>query len=117
MTDGCFDPTYLYGAKGDSNQRNFTALLNRLRNFGFSEEFVSNFKVILWDVPNNHYGPSQTAFEELANYPNLFHISGLDGSAIAFLTGVEGKPQTLPKTSDELFLAAMDQEVLNLLEV
>ena len=46
------------------------------------------------------------------------HISGLDGAVVAFITGtVVQKNKPLPKTSEELFLAAMDQEVLNMLEV
>ena len=85
--------------------------------YGFSQKYVDNFKVILWDIPNGYYGgKSQTAFEEFADCPNLFHISGLDGSAVAFITGVEGQITT-PKNSEELFLAAMNQEVLNMLEV
>lgn len=46
----------------------------------------------------------------------MLHISGLDPAAIAFLTGVEGQV-SVPKTSDELFLAAMNQEVLNKIQI
>ena len=88
----------------------------KLRGYGFSKEFCDNFKVILWDIPNGYYGKQAPVFEDFADCPNLMHISGLDGSVVAFITGVEGQ-KTLVKDSETLFLAAMDQEVLNLLEV
>ena len=110
ISDGCFNSTH-------SNETNHAALLKKLRLAGFSEEFVENFKVILWDIPNNYYGSrEQTAFEDFANSPNLFHMSGLDGSAIAFINGTDYK-NSVPRTSEELFLAAMNQELLDLLNV
>ena len=107
ISDGCFNSTH-------SNETNYSALLSKLRSAGFSKEFVENFKVILWDIPNGYYGGGkpQTAFEDFANSPNLFHMSGLDGSAIAFINGTDYQ-KSIPKTSEELFLAAMDQELLN----
>ena len=109
FSDGCFNST-------GNNKSNFRSLLERLSSFGFSKEYVNNFQVILWDIPNGYYGKSQTAFESFADTPNLFHISGLDGSALAFLTGVNGQ-KALPTNSDELFLAAMDQQVLQMIEI
>lgn len=110
VTDGCFNSV------GD-NKTNFSTLKTNLLNAGFSKIYVDNFKVVLWDIPNGYYGGTpQTAFEDFADAPNLFHISGLDGSAIAFLTGVNGKTTT-PKNSQELFEAAMDQEILKLITI
>ena len=110
ISDGCFNAT-------SSNETNYSALLNKLRSAGFSKEFVDNFKVILWDIPNGYYGgKSQTAFEDFANSPNLFHMSGLDGSAIAFINGTDYQ-KSIPKTSEELFLAAMDQELLGYISI
>ena len=111
VSDGCFD-----GNNKKSQSSNFKALLSDLENYGFSKNFINNFKVILWDIPNNYYGSTQTSFEEFANCPNLYHISGLDPAGIAFLTGIEGQTNT-PKNSEELFLAAMNQEILNKLEI
>lgn len=111
VSDGCFD-----GNNKKSQGSNFKALLSGLENYGFSRNFVSNFKVVLWDIPNNYYGSTQTSFEEFANCPNLYHISGLDPAGIAFLTGIEGQVN-VPKNSEELFLAAMNQEILNKLEI
>lgn len=110
ISDGCFDSS-------DSNKSSFKQLLHNLERGGFSKEYINNFKVILWDIPNFYYdNKPQTAFEEFADCPNLFYLSGLDGSAIAFITGTE-RQTSIPKTADELFLAAMDQEVLSLIEV
>lgn len=87
---------------------------------GFSEKFVQNFKIILWDIPNSYYGKPVTKFEALADDSSVIHIGGLDGSVIQFLIGKKEKETSvsqLPKTSEELFLAAMDQEILNTLQV
>ena len=112
VSDGCFNCSY-----NNPNQSNFKGLLGTLRHYGFSEEFIKNFKVILWDIPNNYYsGKSQTAFEEFADCPNLYHMSGLDGSAVAFIMGTDYNP-TIPKNSAELFEAAMSQEILDMLEI
>ena len=114
ISDECFNPVY---NKDGELQSNFSALKSNLRKFGFSEEYVKNFKVILWDIPNGYYGEvTQTAFETFADAPNMFYMSGLDGSSIAFVLGTEYNP-VAPKTAEELFLAAMNQEVLNMLEV
>lgn len=110
ISDGCFNP------KEDNQESNYDLLIETLSQGGFSKEYVNNFKVILWDIPNGYYGKPQTAFEDFADTPNLFYMSGLDGSAIAFILGTEYNP-TIPKTAEELFLAAMNQEVLSLLEV
>lgn len=111
VSDGCFDQA----GKG-SNRTNFNTLKDRLRNYGFSKDFVDNFKVILWDIPNNYYhGKVQTAFEDFANTPNLYYMAGFDPAAIAFITGTEEKKgMPTPKNAEELFEAAMDQEILHL---
>lgn len=98
---------------------NFDQFLNILRKGGFSEEFVSNFKIVLWDIPNGYYGNPTPKFEALANRENFFYMSGFDGAGIAFLTGKElpEKKVVAPKTAEELFLAAMDQEILNCIEL
>jgi hypothetical protein len=99
------------------NTSSYKAFKDILRRAGFSEEFVDNFKIVLWDIPNNHYGNRTTPhFEELADCPGMFHIAGFDPAGIAFLMGTEYHPQ-VPKTTAELFTAAMDQEILNLLRV
>ena len=109
FSDGCFNST-------GSNKSNFRTLLDRLKIQGFSADYINNFKVVLWDIPNGYYGKPQTAFEDFADTPNLFHVSGLDGSALTFLLGTKNNP-TAPKTSDELFLSLMDQEIMSMIEI
>lgn len=109
LSDGCFNST-------GTNKTNRKEFLNRLKKGGFSDKFVNNFKIVLWDVPNSYYGKPQTSFETYGDAPNMFCMSGMDGSTVSFLLG-GGKPESAPKTANELFLAAMDQEVLNLIKV
>lgn len=114
LSDGCFNPA------GSGNKTNHKALLKTLKDAGFSKDYITNFKTILWDVPNGYYGKSQTAFEDFADCPNLFHLSGLDPAAIAFVTGTvgpDGKVKTTPQTTEEMFAAAMDQEILNMISL
>lgn len=116
LSDGCFNPASV----GERNQTNHKALLKTLKDAGFSKKYLDEFKTILWDVPNGYYGGSQTAFEDFADCPNLFHLSGLDPAAVAFVTGVkgpDGKVATTPKTTEELFEAAMNQEILNMITI
>ena len=111
ISDGEFD------SYGYNKSTNFQTALKRLREAGFSEEYVSNFKIILWDVPNSFYGKKEQAtFEDFADSPNFFYLSGYDPAAISFL--LDGKPfKATPKTAEELFLVAMDQELLNRVQI
>lgn len=109
LSDGCFN----HAGENKTNREN---MLKVFEKEGFPKDYINNFKIILWDIPNSYYGTPQTTFEEFADAPNLFHISGLDGSAVAFITGVEAQKYE-PKTSEELFAAAMNQEIMGLLSV
>ena len=110
LSDGEFDRPYSNSDKAVATFRE--ALLKG----GFSKKFVDNFKIILWDIPNGYYGKSTPKFEELADSPNTIHIGGLDGSIVAFLLGNE-ITHKVPSTSEELFEAAMDQEILAYLKI
>ena len=92
---------------------NFTAFRDILRRAGFSEEYVKNFKLVLWDIPNGYYGKQKPTFEDFADAPNCFHISGYDPAVVTFLMGKGYNPCN----SKELFEAAMNQDLLNLLKV
>lgn len=119
FSDGEFDRSSGWGNNGglDTQKSTFHNLKTKLKSYGFSKKYVDNFKVILWDIRNGYYSTdTKTKFEDFADTPNLFHISGLDASALAFLTGTK-KLESIPKNSDELFLAAMNQEVLNMVEI
>ena len=93
---------------------NFQLAIKRLKEAGFSEDYVNNFKIILGDIPNSYYGHYQVKFEDFAEAPNFFYLSGYDPSVISFLLG---KGKTAPKNAKELFLAAMNQPLLNMLKI
>ena len=122
LSDGEFNPNneyYYYGRysnKGKDSKTIFVEFKDKLLEAGFPEEYVKNFKIVLWDIPNGYYaGEIRPKFESDANYPNFFYMSGLDPAGIAFLLGEKDKPA--PKTPKELFEAAMDQELLNLIVI
>lgn len=110
ISDGDFN---WYGV----NESNFNKFRKTLLSGGFSKDFVENFKLILWDIPNSYYGNSTRAkFEDFADAPNNFYISGYDPAAAAFIMGTEQR-QVTPKNASELFIAAMDQDLLNRLTI
>lgn len=96
---------------------NFTEFRNRLRAGGFSAEYVNNFKLILWDLPNGYYSNNiRPKFEDFADAPNNFYMSGYDPASIAFILGRKNSTSS-PKNATELFNAAMDQDLLKRLIV
>ena len=111
ISDGELNPS-----SGYNDTTNFQEAIMKLKEAGFSEEYVSNFKLIMWDIPNGYYGRPSTKFEDFADAPNFFYLSGYDPSAIAFILGTKYS-ESSPRTAEELFLAAMDQELLNELRV
>ncbi len=110
ISDGEFNPSQL----GKTNVESFRDIL---RSAGFSKEYVSSFKIILWNLQSRYYGSNTgSKFESYGNVENVFYFSGYEASVIAFLTGVEGQKSD-PKTAEELFQAAMNQELLNLIKL
>lgn len=101
----------------DTNEyTNFQLAIKRLREAGFSDEYVNSFKIILWDIPNNFYNyKGKPKFEDFADTPNFFYMSGYDPSAVAFI--LEGTIPNPPKNAEELFLSAMNQELLNRVKI
>lgn len=82
---------------------------------GYSRKFYENFGIGFIDLPNTFYGRNPTPkFETYGDVKNVFYFSGHDLAPLSFLFGGSSK---LPTTAAELFDAAMDQEVLNLLEL
>jgi hypothetical protein len=123
ISDGEFDrPTGDWGEKSydyrnrPNRQTVFEAFKQHLAKSGFSKEYVDNFKLVLWDVPNNYYGNTAPKFESLAGTPNIFHMSGFDPAGIAFLTGTK-QVSKIPQTPEELFEAAMQQELIQMLKI
>lgn len=106
-----------WNSRGNSSRETvFEAFKKHLSKCGFSKEYVDNFKLVLWDIPNSYYGGrySSPKFEALSNMPNIFHMSGFDPAGIAFLTGTK-QVTSIPRTPEELFEAAMQQELIQML--
>ena len=103
ISDGEFNP-------GQLGKTNVESAKDILRNAGFSNTYVKNFVICLWNIPNYYYSNSTPKFETFDDVPNVFYMSGYSASIVQFLmNGV--------KTAKELFLEAMNQEVLNLVEL
>lgn len=112
ISDGEFNYTH------SNTQTNFQLAIKRLREAEFSNEFVDNFKIILWDVPNSYYGQdNKPKFEDFADAQNFFYMSGYDPSIVSFLFGGDKPEIKAPKTARELFEVAMQQDLLNMAEV
>jgi len=106
ISDSEFNPSSL------PNTTNHQEALIKLRNAGFSDEYVDNFIMIFWNLQSSHYGKGNTGnkFETYGNINNVYYFSGFEGSVISFLTAKV-------KTAWELFLNAMNQESLNRLKL
>ncbi|MFW5847454.1 MAG: DUF2828 family protein [bacterium] len=80
-----------------------------LKTGGFSDEYVNNFVIVLWNLQNFYYGfNSGKKFETHGDTPNVFYFSGYEPSTISFL-------DDKIKTPKELFENAMNQEILNMI--
>lgn len=111
LSDGEFNPAQL-------GRTNVEQALISLRTAGFSQAYISRFQIVLWNLRSGFYGPNTGGkFETYGGVPNVFYFGGLDGSVVSFLTGTVGSTRKPPETAEELFDAAMDQEVLNLIEL
>ena len=114
ISDGEFNASSL-------NKTNVESARAKLSNAGFSKEYAENFKIILWNIQSHAYrGTAGNKFETYGNVPNVFYFSGYEPSIVSFLMGKpskEGQSVSTPKSAEELFLAAMDQEVLNMVQV
>jgi hypothetical protein len=104
ISDGEFNPSAL-------SETNVGAAKEKLLAFGFSRKYVNDFIIILWNLQSNFYGKGTgQKFETYGNVNNVFYFSGYSASTISFLTNKI-------KNADELFNEAMNQEVLNKIEL
>ena len=69
MSDGEFNAS-------KSNKTNFQTFKKKLLKAGFPKDYVDNFKIVLWDIPNTFYGNEEIRpkFESYADTPNFFSI-------------------------------------------
>ena len=112
VSDGEFNPAQL-------GKTNVESARIKLKKAGFSAEYVKNFQIILWNLGNSYYGRGNSGnkFETHGETENVFYFSGLDGSVIAFLTGLEGQKAGVPKTDVELMQAALNQEIFGMIQI
>lgn len=104
ISDSEFNPSSL-------GRKNVESALNLLRQGGFSEDYVSKFVIVLWNLQSNYYGRGTgEMFETYGDVPNVYYFSGYSASVISFLNGNV-------KNAGELFKEAMDQEILNMIEL
>lgn len=78
---------------------------------GFSENYVNGFKIVLWNLSNGYYRNPGPKFETFGDVPNVFYMSGYSASNVKFILNNK------VETAQDLFNVAMDQELLNLVEV
>lgn len=99
ISDGCFNATQL-------GKTNVEAAKDKLRDAGFSKEYVDEFVIILWNIPNDYYGSAQKPqFETFGDVKNVFYMSGYSPTIVSFLGGKI-------KTAKELVDEALNQELL-----
>lgn len=116
LSDGEFNAS---GLNYKTSCENFKLIL--LQN-GLSQEYVNNLKFVFWDIYNSFYGSrfNNAKFESYGPAENVFYFGGYDPSVISFLTGVkseDGKVKPVPTNAEELFQAAMDQQVMKMIEI
>lgn len=90
---------------------NFDLAKKKLEQAGFSKEYCDNFIMVFWDIPNGYYGMNTKPKFETFNGSNAFYLSGYSASQISFIMSGE------IKTAKDLFLQAMNQEVLQMIEL
>lgn len=114
VSDGEFD-----GYGKDKCKTTFQLFKERLLKAGFPKDYVDNFKIVLWDIPNTFYSRQEIRpkFESFADTPNFFYMGGFDPAGITFLLGGEEKDKPAPKTPRELFEAAMSQEIMDYIQL
>ena len=111
ISDSEFNPASL-------GKTNVQTALETLANAGFSKNYINNFQIILWNLQSSAYGKSAgKKFETYRDVKNVFYFSGYDPSIISFLTGVEQKESKAPSTAEELFQAAMNQEIMQMIQI
>ena len=104
ISDSEFNPSSLSETNVETAKRTLLA-------GGFSQEYVNNFVIVLWNLQSSYYGKGTgSKFETYGNVPNVFYFSGYSAATVSFLSSEV-------KTAEDLFQEAMNQEVLQLIEL
>lgn len=110
ISDCEFDPADL----DVTNVRRFRSILKEAE---FSEEYVNNFIIVLWNLEGSYYYESKEGYEFKADEANCYYFSGLDGSSLSFILGAEVKDKQTPLTTEEVLSELLNQELLTYLKV
>lgn len=104
-----------------SNITNVEKGRQMLKQAGFSKEYYESFGFCFVDMPNTFYSnrrDRKPKFESFGgNVKNCFYFSGYDLAPLGFLFGQSKVTERVPTTAEELFQAAMDQEVMQHIEI
>lgn len=103
ISDAEFNP-------GELGKTNVETALSSLKRAGFSQEYVNNFVIVLWNIPNGYYGSQATKFETHGDVSNVYYFSGYSAAIVSFLSGKI-------KTASELVREALSQELIQRVEV
>lgn len=110
ISDGEFNRAYSSASDRDTN---YNVGIQKMRSAGFSEEYLKKFTVVLWDIPNSYYSRGiSTKFESYdMTKGGILYVGGYSGSLVSLLTGEE------LVTPSQLVDKALNQEILNLIEI
>ncbi|NCU26554.1 DUF2828 family protein [Candidatus Nomurabacteria bacterium] len=120
FSDGEFNSLAYVETKGATNMyasiylnANVISARKRLSTV-YSKEFSESFGFCFVDIRNSFYGRSECKFETFGKEKNVFYFGGYDMSPLSFLFGVGGgsSQSSQPSTAKEMFLACMNQEIM-----
>lgn len=106
ISDTEFNPSQL-------NKTSVEAAHSILRSAGFSDEYIDNFVICLWNLRNDFYGyctERRTPFQTYGDVKNVYYMSGYSAQIVSFLNGHV-------QTTRDLFDEAMNQEILSLINI
>lgn len=104
ISDSEFNPSSLCSNSVD-NAREI------LRRAGFSNEYVNDFVICLWNLRNNYYSRGkENVFQTFGDVRNVYYMSGYSAQIVSFLNG------KISSTRD-LFDEAMNQEILGMIKM
>lgn len=90
---------------------NVEVALETLRRAGFSEDYVNNFILVLWNLNSEFYGKTTgKKFETYGDVKNVFYFGCFSPETISFLT-------SKISTASEIVTEALSQEVLSYIKI
>lgn len=98
-----------------ASETNLETAKKSLKEAGFSQQYIDNFKVILWALTRGN----SVKFESFDDHKNIFYFGGYSPEIIYFLTGkevIKGEEQP-PKDAIEVMNAALNQPTLQLVQI